>query len=185
MKFSSSGSNYRKKILFYITAGMAAVFLFNRYVIKGIGSQISLVTKQITIAENELGKLVILQSKKNELVEDIKLVIPYVKAVNFQDDGGTILLKEIEQMVHVSGGTILMLNLQNSTSNSDDYKKYLANIRLELSFSQLLMFLGKIQDSKILISLDRFSVAKKDETSGMLKVEGVVALTVPINYSKK
>lgn len=89
------------------------------------------------------------------------------------------LLKETERIAKDLGVSIISLSPQEPSEQPKEYKKYKADLRMEGSLEQIINFLYKVGNSKLLIKLDRLSFSPKDEQASLLKAETTVSIAVP------
>ena len=169
-----------QKIIIYLCLEALSVFLIERFLISGLRQRLRNLHQQIRLAEARLKKDLEIQKTKDKILADIDYCQPYLKmAATNEKQIIAELLRGIEGITRASGGSIVNLNPQEEVEQAKAYRKYKAVFRLEVNFQQLLNFLYKVQESKLLIKLDRFSVVSKDEQAKTLRVDGTVSMAVP------
>ncbi|UCD14900.1 MAG: hypothetical protein JSV34_04025 [Candidatus Omnitrophota bacterium] len=166
-----------QKIIIYVIIGIVIVFFVERFFISGLRSRLTSLNRKVRLAESELRKAMAIQKTKDKIVEDYQRTKPYLE-MKAEGDKQIVaqLLKEIESIIRISGGTVVSLNPGERISEANVYS---ADFRLEVTFSQLLKFLNAIEESKLLIKLDKISITSKDEKAALLRVDGTVSITIP------
>lgn len=167
----------QQKLIAYFAAGFIFVFIIGRVFIFRFSGQLKTLAKQIKIAEEELEKGIKIQKVKDLVIDD------YNRSRSYMDLGIVApkqitakLLKEVETIISLSKGKIISLSPQESAQ--DNIAR--ADFRLEMDWEQLFDFLYRIQQSQLLIKLEKFNVSSREtEEEVILKVEGVVGLIVP------
>ena len=91
----------------------------------------------------------------------------------------TGFLREIENLAQKAGLSILNLTPKNEPQNFKDYKKYTADLRAEASLENFIKFLEDLQNSSLLIKLDKLALTPKDEQAVILKLDATVSISIP------
>jgi hypothetical protein len=168
----------KQKIIIYCIIGVVVVFFIERVFISGLRGRLGSLSQKIRLAEGELRKGMEIQETKDQIVADYEKAKPYLEQQKISKKKASAeLLKEIESIVRSTEGTVINLSPQEVPGREDLYK---ADFRLELSFSQFITFLHKVQESKLFIKVDKLSISPKDKIEAkVLKVEGVISMTLP------
>lgn len=134
---------------------------------------------RIKQAEIRLQEFLCMQDAKKDIIAELKECQPFI---NFRKKEPKrikkALLREIEKMISTSGGSIAKLALQETPIELDLSIKYIADIQLDLTFSELLRFLGQIKTSPLLIKLDKFAIGFSGRNSEKLVVNGVLSVSI-------
>jgi Tfp pilus assembly protein PilO len=170
----------KQKILSYLLLAGIIVFLILRFIFLGLNNRLKQLNQQIKLTEGKLKRVLEIQRMKDVVTADYKEYQPYLKLEQLSErDTVEELLKEVESIAKDSGVSVINLSPQEGPEQTKEYKKYKADIRLEASFEQILNFLNKIQEDKLLIKLDRISLVPKDEEAQILRVEGTISIAIP------
>ncbi|MBU1122117.1 MAG: hypothetical protein ABIH71_04005 [Candidatus Omnitrophota bacterium] len=166
-----------QKIIIYIVVVVAFIFLADRFFVSGLRDRLELLNRKVRLTERELKKGIAIEKTKDKILQDYEQSKPYLD-VEVESDKHIVamLLKEIESVIRICGGTVINLNPQEKETQLNIFK---ADFRLEMSFIQLLKFLNAIGESKLLIRLDKIAITSKDEAAQALRVDGVVSITIP------
>jgi len=170
----------KQKILVFAVIGMLAAIFIARFIFSNLGNRLKQLSQQVKLGEAKLKKGIEIQRIKDTIINDYKKYQPYLK-IEQMEQRQIIeeLLRETERIAKDSGVSIISLSLQESSKQLKEYKKYKADLRMEGSVEQILNFLYKVGDSKLLIKLDRLSFSPKDEQASLLKAETTVSIAIP------
>lgn len=178
MSRKPSPTTGRQKTLAYAAVFCLGVFAFQRFIVGGVMHQARAVTSRIRLAERQVQDFAAIQRQKQKITESLQRIMPYVTSVEPRDKAPVILLQEIEQALRASGGSLISLSPSTTVGEEKGYSFFSATMRAEMSSAQLMIFLGKIQESPILLYVSQLSAVKKDAGSGLLRVEVVVNVAV-------
>jgi len=161
----------------------AVIFIFVIYQLIFVGFQkkINQLDKEIKLKESELRKSLTIQADKDRINNEYKNLAVYLKAEPSYKDAVGKFLRELESITQDSGVSVLNLNPKNPVDTDKDKKNnfLFADLRMEGTLEQLFKFLNKIQNSNLLIKLDKIVVAPKDEQASLLKIETDVSMLMP------
>lgn len=172
--------NKKQKILASIAVLMAGVFLVERVVFSGMRSKSKKISQQIKLAESMLEKDLSLHGSKDKLIAEYNKYQVYFKAKEFNSEQLMAeFLKEIERLAKDSAVSVVSFSPQAVPEDTRGSVRYKADLRLEANYNQALIFMQKIQESKLLIALDKVSFVPKDERASILKLDIVASMAVP------
>lgn len=173
--------NKREKILIYFIAALISFFLIERFLFSGLRGKSKAASQQIKVEEARLKSGLDIQKRKDKILAECKELKPYLEKVDGMSDQEVFakFLKEAEKIAQDAGVSIVNLAPQSEVKEDGDYKKYDAEFRAEGSLTQIFNFVYKIQNSTLLIKLDRLSLSPKDEQASVMKIEAIISLVVP------
>lgn len=171
----------REKILIGVVAAMAILFLAERFLFSGVRGKSKGVSQQIKVEESRLKMGLDIQNRKDKIEAEYNQLAPYLEKTQGvpEREISAKFLKEVERVAQEAGVSIVSLSPQEDTQDAADYTQYNAEFRAEGSLAQMLSFVNKVQNSPLLIKLDRMTIASKDERAGALKMDAILALVVP------
>lgn len=170
----------KQKYLAIIALAIMASFLLDRIILSNLRDKLKNIQKQIKLAEVTLKRNLGIQNSKNKLLMDYNNYKSYLKTESA--DASQILaefLQEIERLAKEAGVSVVNLSPQEDPEKIKDVKKYKADFQVEAGLEQLINFMHKIEGSKLLIKLDRLSLAPKDEQAATIKMEASISRVVP------
>ncbi|MFQ5680917.1 MAG: GspMb/PilO family protein [Candidatus Omnitrophota bacterium] len=167
----------KHKIIVYFLSGALTIFLVGKFLVLGLYGRLKTIRRDIVFAQSELKNNVRIAKTKDKFLRDYEHYRSYLKVSGANSEQIiSLLLKETEGIVRASGGSVLNLNPDKQPEQGKVYNKYKAEFRMELTFRQLLKFLDNIQQSKLLIKLDRLTVNFRNNRTGILRVDGVISM---------
>jgi hypothetical protein len=173
--------NKREKILIYVIAGLVFLFLVERFLFSGIRGNSKGVAQKIKIEEARLQAGLDIQKRKDAITAEYNELKPYLSKSEGASDREIFakFLKESERVAQDAGVSIVSLSPQDEPQSESGYVKYNADLRVEGSITKVLTLIDKIQNSELLIKVDKMNLSSKDEKAGSIKVEAVLSLVVP------
>jgi len=171
--------NKNAKRILLVCAIIGVIFILEHCFIASLREQIKNFHRQIQVEEHQLKENLTLLAKKELIFVDYEYCKPYLKKV-INSDKQMIgeLLSEMESLVNDSGSSVVNLSPQDKPEQTDMYKKYKAEFLLEANFEQLIAFLHNIQESTLLIELEKFSITDENKNSGNVRINGIVSMAV-------
>jgi len=169
----------REKLLLIVVIGLAVCWLGERMLVGGLHRRLTTLQREIAAAEVELRTGLRVQQRKDLVLDESRRYSPYLLSGVPEREILARFLKEIEQLAHESGVSIVSFKPDNQPSKSHDFTAYKAQLRAEANVEQLLDLLAKIQNSRLLIKLDQFSLTPKNEQASILTLETTLSMAVP------
>ena len=166
-------------ILAYAAAGIVVIFLLGKFSLFNFASKSKGLQQQIKVEEEKLKDALAIQKDKDNIMQDYNKYSPYLDSVLSDEENTAQFVREIEKISQEAGVSIINLNPDNKPQPFKEYKKLKADIRLEATNEQLLNFVSKIQEDKLLIRLENLTIVPKDEYASSLRVEATVTIAIP------
>lgn len=171
--------NKREKILAYIIIGLVVFFVGDKVLLSGIRGGMNSLKNRIKTEESKLRTGIEIQKRKDTILGEYKGYQAFLKQEKLSEvDIFARFLKELENIARESRVSILSLNPQNKIEESDGYRKYTADLRVETNIEQLYDFLYRIQNSSLLIRINKMSVIPKDESGTILRFEASISIAI-------
>ncbi|MFA5116003.1 MAG: type 4a pilus biogenesis protein PilO [Candidatus Omnitrophota bacterium] len=168
-----------QKILAYVAGAIVLVFLLSKFSLFNFASKSRGLQQQIRVEEEKLKEALEIQKDKDSILQDYNKYSPYLDSLLSDDENTAQFVKQIEKLSQESGVSIISLNPENKPQPFKEYKKMKADLRLEATMEQLVSFLSRIQDDKLLIRLESLSITPKDEYASSLRVEAAISVAIP------
>ena len=170
----------KEKILLCVAAGIMFVVLTDKFVLSGFRTRLKELEGRIKTEEARLKKDLVIDKNKSKISAVYNDYLPYLE-LSRQDDKQTMaeLLKEVERLAKDSGASVVNLSPQDLPQVSRGHKKYLADLRMEATNEKLLAFIFGLQESKLLVKLDKLAVVPKDEQASVLTVDATLSISIP------
>lgn len=169
----------REKIIFGLVVCVIIFFIIDKVVLSGFRAKINELNKKVKLEEAIAKKGISIQKNKDKIAQEYQTYSKYLTFETEERDIIAKLLREIEKITQESGISVLNLAPQDKFEQNPDYKKCSADLRLEGSTEQLLGFLNRVQNSNLLIKLDRLSISSRDELATSLRLDITVSMIIP------
>jgi hypothetical protein len=169
-----------RKILLYAVIGGIVVFFTANFVFVALGNRLKEFNKHIKLSETKLAQILQIQKAKDLVEKESKAYQPFLNIEKW-DERRIVeeLLKETERIARDSRVSVIHLSPQQITEITQECKKYKADLRIDASLDQIYTLLRGIEMSKLLIKVERLTVASKSEEGGVLKSEMTIAIAIP------
>lgn len=169
----------RERTLWIATVALGMLFLSDRVLLSGLRAKGETLRREITAEEVDLRSGVGLQKRRGTIQTDRQRYGHYLLPPASDRELIGKFLKETERIAQEAGAVILDLTPDNQPAKGAPYKLYKAQLKAEATIEQLLNFLYKLQTSRLLVKLDRFSVTPKDERAALVRLETTISMAVP------
>jgi len=172
----------RERYIACAVAALLALFLIEKFFFSGLRGKTRSLKQQIRLQEANLKTAIIIRRQKEKILEEQARLQPYLD-IAASTSGRQIItkfLKEVERIAGSSGISIVNLSPKNEPEVSKRLKKFSAELRAEGAPREIFDFLLKVQNSKLLIELDKLSLSTKGESGDTLKFETLISIAVPI-----
>ncbi len=160
-------------------AGLTFIGLLFIFVFKPLMEKINKVQQDIRLAEAEVKRSLGVQSKKEEIIQEYKKYKPYLTQAGITERQriGTFL-KELERTTQEANLSVTSLNPQEVQAQ-DNSLFYGADLKAEGDIEEILFFFSKIQESKLLVKINKFSLTPKDEAANTLSLDAKIGMSLP------
>ena len=160
-------------------AGLVLVGLLFIFVFKPLIQKIDKVGQSVRLAEAQIKKSLIVQSRKEEIAQEYKKYQPYLSQAGTTERQrlGTFL-KELERISQEANLSVTSLNPQE-VKIQDESLFYGADLKAEGDIEEILFFFSKIQESKLLVKVDKLSLSPKDKAANILSLDAKIGMSLP------
>jgi len=159
--------------------GIVFVFLLFGFILRPLVKKINKVQQDIRLAEARVRKGLIVQAKKDDIIEEYKRYKFYLnqKGISERQKVGNFL-KELERISQEANVSVTSLNPQE-TKAEDELRFYSADLKAEGDIEEILFFFSKLQESKLLVGVDKFSLSPKDKAANILVLDAKLSMSLP------
>ena len=169
----------RQRLLLIATISLAVVFLGDRILLSGMRAKNTALKRTITEEEVTLRSGVGIQKRRSLIEAEQKKYAGYFLTAASDREIIGKFLKDTERIAQEAGVSIVDLTPDNQPSKGLEYTLYKAQLKAEATLEQLLNLLYKLQTSRLLIKLERFSITPKDERASTVRLETTISMAVP------
>ena len=168
-----------KKILLYVISASFGILFLANFIFAILGSRLKQFNQRIKLAEVKLTQILQIQKARGMVEEESKTYQSFL-AVDSWDERHVVeeLLKETERIAKDSRVSVINLSPQQTPETGQGCKKYKADLRIDATLEQIYGFLRGVEMSSLLIKVEKFSVASKNEEGDILKSEMTIAIAI-------
>jgi len=176
MKFSK-----KEKYLSFAVIILTLSFSLERLLFHPLAAKLDTLNQEIESEELRLKKALTLQGQKEEILKEYEKYKHYLKIeASSREEVVAKLLKQIEMMARKSKVSLVDIKPQPQPKKMGDYRKYNIEIDLGASMDEIVDFFYRLQESGLLLRVEKFSLSSKDEYADILKAKMVITgITVP------
>lgn len=169
----------REKILFYLSVSLIVIMALQRFVFKPLSDKLTTLDQETRAREVSLIKGLRVDRQRDEILKEYKSYEGYLKIKGSDEEVISQFLREIESLGRESAVSIIDIKPQ-STSKRKHYKEYIIEVRLEAPMKDLIGFLHRLNNSGLLLKVEKLILTLKDENTDILKISmllsGIVVL---------
>ena len=164
-----------------ITGVIVFLVVFFVFVLGPLVEKINKVQQKMRASELEVKESLRVQVQKEEIIEEYKKYESYLKQAGISErERIGNFLKELERISQEANLSVISLNPSEVVEEAQSVV-YSADFKAEGGMEEVLFFFNKIQESKLLIRVDDFSLSPKDKTATGLKLDVKVGMSLPRN----
>jgi hypothetical protein len=168
----------REWVIAGVVFTLVFAFLMDRIILSGMRLKLKDLKVKIKNEEERLLSGMQIEKKKDEVIADYNYYKPYLNIEGSDREIMTSFLKEVEELTQSSGGSVVSLIPKHEYEQTSNRIKYLADLQIDIEPQQLFIFLNKIQESKLLIQIDSFSLSPKNEQANTFRFNASLSIAI-------
>ncbi len=166
--------NRKEKILSIAVGTLVILFMFKSFVLGPIYAKINVYTAEIEQSKIAIRKFIALEHNRIEILKAQKQIEGYSSLRGTDEEKMANIMSKIEAQARKSKLQILDMNSAGLTKVRGGVVLYHINLRAEGQFKSVLDFISGIDESSILMQVEKINLSTKDETGTVLKIETTV-----------
>ena len=159
----------RERLVLYFTLALFSIMLLERIVFKPLAGRLALLDREIEIQKMKLLKAKATAGGKEQILKDYNDLSPYLKLKGSDEEVMSEFLKEIEKLARESSVSLSEIK-PRSTETKENFKEYAVEVRTEATMPQISDFLYRLDNSVLLLRVQKLSLKARDDTSDVLRV---------------
>jgi Tfp pilus assembly protein PilO len=159
----------RQRTLLYVTVGIVALALVERFVGAPLGGRLSELDQEIEVKENQLQRNLKTLAARQAVLDAYAPYAAYVSTTGSEEETIGGLLKEIEELARKSGLALLNVRPKPATT-IDAGKRYPVEVELETEMGPLIRFIHGLHGSKYPLRVNQLRLDTKGGRSSQVKV---------------
>src|SRR4030042_1172714 len=169
MKFTK-----REIMIFYAGLFLILIFILDRSVFRHLANRLSELRQEILTTETRLARGLRAERQKDAIIKDYKTFENYLKLRGSDEEIVSAFLREIEKLSRDCGMSLSDIK-PKSVNSKGIYKEYGIEVRSDATLKDLVNFLYRLNDSNLLLRVDKLSMTLADEKSNTLKITMVLS----------
>lgn len=156
---------------------LAVIFIMDKVLFSGLRGRIRDLNSEITRQEDRflLGRQ--MEAQKGQILQEYERYAVFISTEDSGREMMTRFLREVERLTQETGGSVISLTPKRETQEETRFTRYLADFQVEFTVRQWVQFLGKINDSELLIGIESFSLLPKTDKGDVLRFDAVISVT--------
>jgi hypothetical protein len=166
--------NRKEKILATIVIVMGLSFLVEKFFISSLFGKLDALSRDIKKEEIRLKTALLTNKEREKILQEYDTYKKYLSSPTSPKEVMAELLRVIEKVAKEANISVLSLSPREEKN-----KRYKASLKGEGDVKQIFKFLYSIQESSILIKVERFSLTVKNKEKGLLRIDAILARSIP------
>lgn len=158
----------REKMIFYAASFFISLTILDRLIISPISDKIRMLDKEIKDKQSAVRKNLRILSYKSRIMEDKNKYQGYLHSVKSDEEEMTQVLKEIESLSEAAEIYLIDMKPAN-VQEMGTSKKFSVNLNCEAQMEQLVNFMYSVENSKRLLTIEKFQLAPKSKDSSLAR----------------
>ncbi|MBU4252658.1 MAG: hypothetical protein KKC39_02985 [Candidatus Omnitrophica bacterium] len=166
--------NNSEKILAAAIGAMLILLALKIFVLGPIYDKTGIYSGEIEQAKLTIRKYMALEHNRTEILKAQKQIEGYSSLKGSDEDKSAMVMSKLEAEARRSKLQILDMNSAGVTKVKGGVTLYRINLNAEGQLKDFLDFIAGIEGANILLQVEKITLAVKDETTGLLKIDVVI-----------
>ena len=159
--------------VFYFCVSLLLLFILDRLIFRPLAGKITSLVQEIHATEAKLARGLRTERQKDLILKQYGAYEDYLKLKGSDEEIVSAFLSEIERLSRDAGISVSDIK-PRGTKELGLYKEYTIEVRCDASLKDLVKFLYRMNDSKLLLKVNKLSLSLADENSELLKTSMVI-----------
>jgi len=164
----------RERNILYACIALFSLFILERIVLKPFADKISDLDREIQSKEAKLIKGLRAESQRDQILNEYKKYEGYLKVKASDEENVSEFLRELEKLARESAMSVSDIKPQANNKRSA-YKEYIVELRAEAQLKDVVTFLYRLNNSALLLRVEKMALTLKDENAETLKVNMTIS----------
>jgi len=166
--------NNKEKILLIIIGLLLSLFIIKNFVLGPIYEKISIYGDEVEQSKMAIRKYLVLENNREQILKAQKQIEGYASLKGSDEEKSAMIMSKIEAEARKSKIQIIDMNFSGLAKAKGGVNLYRINLRSEGQFGNILDFISGIEETNILLRVEKISLATKDETGNALKIDATI-----------
>jgi Tfp pilus assembly protein PilO len=145
------------------------MMILETVVFRPLSNRLATLNQEVRAKEVELMKGLRIDEQRDRILKEYKSYEGYLRIKGSDEEIISEFLREIERLGRESTVSLLDIKPQ-STNKRGVYKEYIIEVRLEAPMKSIIDFLYRLNNSVLLLKVEKLVLSLKEESSDILKV---------------
>jgi hypothetical protein len=160
--------NKREKMVFYLSASIVSLMLFDRLIIAPVFSQLKSLDDQIQEKITTTKKNLHILSQKNKIMAEGEKYKSFFNALEPGSEDMASFMNEIES--HANKTSVYLIDLKpGNPKETGSGKKNLVYLTCEAQMEQLVNFIFSVENSDKFMTVEKFQISPKSKESSVAR----------------
>ena len=164
----------RERLIAIVTFSVIFVLVCDQLVVRQIFRSLHSLDQRIKDLESDIKKSIRLLSQKERMLKEIEHYKAYSVELKSSEVETGALLKHIEELANQSSVNLLYAKPAGSKSD-ETVKKYIVTLECEGQMAQMINFFYQIENSTLLLKVDKFTMAPASSGSSVVKCGATIS----------
>jgi len=169
MKFTK-----REKIIFYFCISLVLIMILQQIVFSPLTNKLAGLNQEIQAREISMMKGLRIDGRRDQIIKEYKSYDGYLKIKGSDEEAISEFLREIEKLGRESAVSLLDIKPQ-STNKRTIFKEYMIEARAEATMKGVIDFLYRLNNSSLLLKVEKIVLNLKEENSDILKINMLIS----------
>ncbi len=164
----------REKMIFYVMATVVSLTLMDQAIIRPIFKTLGSLDRQISELETNIKKSIRLLGQKERMNKESEYFATFASRSKSPEEGALALLKSVQEIANDS--SINLLYVKPAGGSTTEEAIYRVNLECEGQVDQLINFFYAIENSKLLLRIEKYTLQPTAKGSSVMKCVATVSM---------
>lgn len=167
----------RERLIAIVTTAVVLILVTDQLVVRQILRSVNSLDQQAKDLENNIQRSIRMLSQKEHMIAEIEKYKVYSVETKSTEEETVALLKHIEELANQS--SVNLLYAKPAGSKSDEaVKKFVMTLECEGQMAQMIRFFYEIENSALLLKIDKFTLQPTASGSSVVKCGATVSRAI-------
>jgi hypothetical protein len=166
----------REKIILYLSITIVMGVAADQLVLGPIHRSVQSLEQKIRDAEANIKRSIQLLGQKDKMMKEAEHYASYAISSKSSEDGVLVLLKQIQELASQASVNLLFSKPAGGGSETKDRNVYRVSLECEGQMDQLINFFYAIENSKLLLRIEKYSLQPTAKGSSVAKCAATISM---------
>ena len=166
----------REKLILYVSTAIVMIMFVDRLVVGPIYKSIHSLDQQIHDMETNIKESIHLLGQKDQMMKEAEYYATYSAPSKSEEEETLILLKQIQELANQASVNLLYSKPGGAAAETKERNVYRVSLECEGQMDQLINFFYAIENSKLLLRVEKYSLQPTAKGSSVIKCAATVSM---------